>query len=154
MTETNADALAGGQPTQSVSFVREYDCVELYLPKRLAYLSALYAYLHKRLRERHDEQPRALAFGGFSIYEVDGAWADPIGEQPASVSPTDEPSIDERTLVIRVLAPHNEEHDSESFRRQLNELAKDIAELAPGEKEILISYHRQHAFTYSLDRQK
>jgi hypothetical protein len=154
MTEPKADALVGGQATHGPSFVGEYDCVELYLPKRLAYLSALYAYLHKRLRERPDEQARALAFGGFSIYEVDGAWADPTAEQSASASPTDEPSIDERTLVIRVLAPHNEEHDSESFKRKLNELAKDIAELAPGEKEILISYHRQHAFTYSLDRHK
>jgi hypothetical protein len=144
MTETQA--------THSLSFVREYDCVELYLPKRLAYLSALYAYLHKRLRERPGEQTRALAFGGFSIYEVDGAWAEPSAEQSVSASPTDEPPIDERTLVIRVLAPHNEEHDPESFRQKLNELAKDIAELAPGEKEILISYHRQHAFTYSLDR--
>jgi hypothetical protein len=104
MTEPKADAPAGGQATHSLSSVREYDCVELYLPKRLAYLSALYAYLHKGLRERPDEQTRALAFGGFSIYEVDGARADPTAEQSASTSPTDGPSIDERTLVIRVLA--------------------------------------------------
>jgi hypothetical protein len=149
------DALVGGRAENTLSTVREHDCVELYLPKRLAYLSALYDYLQKRLRERPGDRARGFALDGFSIYEVDGAWLDQLPEVAASSEPAEEPPIaDERTLVIRVLVPHNEGLDAASFRTGLNELAEDIATLAPGEKAILISYHRQHTFNYYPHRDK
>jgi hypothetical protein len=144
-TARPAGVLASGTTESSRSALREYDCVELYLPKRLAYLSGLYAYLHSRLQEPGDQQARAFVLDGFSIYEVDGAWRDQATEAPVS---------DERTLVIRVLVQHNEESDPEAFRRKISELAQDVAALAADEKAIFISYHRQCAFTYFPNRDK
>lgn len=122
---------------------REYDCVELYLPKRLSYLSRLYDYLDSRLKKRKGRRTGTFTLDGFSIYEVDGAWRDDETEQVFVA--------DERTLVIRVLLQRHEPDDADSLQQKIMELARDVAAIAPKEKAIFISHYRQNGFTFLPD---
>src|SRR3954463_16561964 len=68
---------------------KQIDCVEIYLPKSIEFLSELYRFLRERVTNRLSI---LLALDGFSIYEVDGVF---YGEQ----------LWEQRTLVIRLLIP-------------------------------------------------
>lgn len=63
------------------------DVVEVYVPKRLAYLSELYGWLDDELNKRSGES----LFRGFSVYEVSGAFR---GRRK---------TYDEQTLVVRLV---------------------------------------------------
>src|SRR5436190_24036201 len=71
----------------------QFQCVEIYLPKRLKHLSELYDFLRNKVTQRLG----ALVLEGLSIYEVDGVFrgAKQLWE--------------ERTLVIRILLPPSAE---------------------------------------------
>jgi hypothetical protein len=66
---------------------RQFQCVEIYLPKRLKHLSELYDFLRSKVAQRLG----ALVLDGLSIYEVDGVFR---GAQQL---------WEERTLIIRIL---------------------------------------------------
>ena len=50
---------------------RTFECVKIYLPKKLEHLSELYNYLRKKLTRRSEREKRAVPIDGFSMYEVD-----------------------------------------------------------------------------------
>src|SRR5205807_10105884 len=68
---------------------KQIDCVEIYLPKSIEFLSELYRFLRERVTNR---LLSPLPLDGFSIYEVDGVF---YGER----------LWEQRTLVIRLLFP-------------------------------------------------
>lgn len=49
----------------------QFDCVEIYLPKRLKHLSEVYSFLRDRVNSRLTD----VELKGFSIYEVDGVFS-------------------------------------------------------------------------------
>src|SRR5947199_4381312 len=65
---------------------KQVDCVEIYLPKSIEFLSELY----QMLREKTMNRLGGLVLDGFSIYEVDGVFHGEI-------------LWEQRTLVIRIL---------------------------------------------------
>ncbi len=71
---------------QPIGNRKQVDCVEIYLPKSIEFLSELYRFLREKVTNRL-EQP---VLDGFSVYEVDGAFQ---GEQ----------FWEQRTLVIRLM---------------------------------------------------
>jgi hypothetical protein len=112
---------------------RPYDCVEIYLPKKITYLSELYKYLGNRLQ---DAVPAgAMKIEGISVYEVDGAWrGKDLGQGSFS---------DERTLVIRILFERQKER-AKSVEATVAELGHDIAtEIGIEEKELWICHYPQ-----------
>lgn len=110
----------------------QYDCVEIYLPKRLKHLSEIYRFLRERLTSR----PTGVALRGFSIYEVDGAFAG-------------ETLWEERTLVIRVLFPRPAHHPQFAVQAAVNELGREIVQtVAPDEEEVWICYYEQIVTTF------
>lgn len=106
--------------------VKEVQCVEIYLPKKLKYLSGLYEYL----RARTTEQVGEILLDGFSIYEVDGAFR---GESEL---------WEERSLVIRILFPLKGETPQLAVQAKIRALGRQIAEtVATSEEEIWISHY-------------
>jgi hypothetical protein len=79
--------------------------LEVYMPKRIAYLSGVYGYLKQELTAH---SPERAAIQGFSVYSVDGAFK---GKDQ---------TYDEATLVIRIffdaarLKMTNDDLDSEA----------------------------------------
>jgi hypothetical protein len=124
----------GGKATLLQLKSRKYDCLELYLPKKLKHLSSLYEYLGRRLSEGAETEEGAFAIDGFSIYEVDGAWR---GQEVT----------DERTLVVRVLLLQTRKRNDRSLRSKIMQLGQDIATIAPTENEILICHYVQEGFS-------
>lgn len=109
-----------------------YDCVEIYLPKRLKHLSELYRFLRKRLTSR----PTEVALRGFSIYEVDGVFSGEI-------------LWEERTLVIRILLPRSVDDPRFAVQAAVNELGREIVQtVAPDEEEVWICHYEQVVTTF------
>ena len=65
---------------------KQIDCVEIYLPKSIEFLSELYLFLREKVQHRLGQ----IVLDGFSTYEVDGVFQ---GEK----------LWEQRTLVIRLL---------------------------------------------------
>jgi hypothetical protein len=103
------------------------DCVELYLPKSIEFLSGLYNLLHEMLN-----QPlRPLSLDGFSIYEVDGVFR---GQK----------TWEQRTLVIRLLLVRPEGHPAPPLEQTINALGLEVAtKVAAREEEIWICHYPQ-----------
>lgn len=120
--------------------IREVDCIEVYLPKRLKHLAELYALLRARVSERFGD----LVLDGFSIYEVDGVF---YGKERL---------WDERTLVVRILlvrysrAAEVEDVPELSVQRKINDLGREICDkVAANEEEIWIcSFPQQVTIFY------
>jgi hypothetical protein len=108
---------------------KHVDCVEIYLAKRLSYLSGLYNFLNDMLTASKLVQD--LVLDGFSIYEVDGAFR---GK---------EKSTDERSLVIRILFERPAEAPEFAAQAKIKKLGKDIGIIAASEEEIWICHYAQ-----------
>lgn len=110
---------------------RNLECVEIYVPKKLEYLSELYNFLRAKLTDRRDGIPQTLPIDGFSIYEVDGAF---YGEKV----------YQERTFVIRILFTRAPADDAESIRQKIHDLGSDIARCVTlNEEELWICHYQQ-----------
>jgi hypothetical protein len=105
--------------------VIEHDCIEIYLPKSLKYLSELYDFLRMTL----SNPASGIILKGFSIYEVDGAFQ---GDE----------TYEERTLVIRLFLPRagNEEP---TIAGKVKELGSQIISIASQEEQIWICHYPQ-----------
>jgi hypothetical protein len=112
---------------QPASAARQFQCVEIYLPKRLKHLSELYDFLRNKVAQRLG----ALVLDGLSIYEVDGVFrgASQIWE--------------ERTLVIRILLPPSAEQPLVVLQGRINDLGRELCVVAGDEEEIWIGNYPQ-----------
>jgi hypothetical protein len=111
-----------------------FDCVEIYVPKRLKYLSKLYNYLEEKLQSSKlmlTDDPTVAHIDGFSIYEVDGAFR---GEGIQS---------DERTLVIRIFFKPPVEEAKPSVETSVEAQGREVAKIASAEKQVWLSYFPQ-----------
>jgi len=105
----------------------EFECVEIYMPKRLKYQSKLYGFLRAKVHQRLAD----IVFDGFSIYEVDGVFRGEV-------------TWEERTLVIRILFPRSAVAPAASVKARISDLGQEIAEtVAPDEEEIWICHYPQ-----------
>ena len=105
----------------------QYDCVEIYLPKRLKHLSEIYRFLRERVASRLTD----VVLKGFSIYEVDGVFSG-------------EAMWEERTLVIRILFPRPANYPQLTVQAAVNELGRDIVRsVARDEEAVWICYYEQ-----------
>lgn len=91
---------------------RAVEVVEAYVPVRLKYLAELYSWLRAQLAARETD-----LFGGFSIYEVWGAFRGEA-EQP----------YEERTIVLRLVLSLDEPGDAPEGRTK-KELEAKIREI-------------------------
>jgi hypothetical protein len=99
---------------------KQLDCVEIYLPKSIEFLSELYQLLREKVRNRLG-----------SIYEVDGVFR---GEQ----------LWEQRTLVIRLLLLRPGKHPSPAVERTISALGREIATtVAVNEEQIWICRYPQ-----------
>src|SRR5688500_11571146 len=101
---------------------RKFQCVEIYLPKRLKHLSELYDFLRNNVAQRLG----ALVLDGLSIYEVDGVFR---GAQQL---------WEERTLVIRILLPPTVEQPPLVLQGRIHDLGRELCVVAGDEEEIWI----------------
>ncbi len=110
----------------------DLDYIEVYLPKRLAYLPEFYRYL----REKIGKEKRSLFFHGYSVYEVDGAF---LGKRNKI--------WEERSLVIRILFVRPIAIRDSQVRAKIRDLGRQVAmQVAPREEEIWICHH-EHRVT-------
>lgn len=101
-------------------------CVEVYVPKRLDTLSALYNYLRNKLTQRKAGIAQDVPIDGFSLYEVDGAF---YGKE----------IYEERTVVLRILFHQS---PADSIEKRINTLGSEIAAtVAMTEEEIWICHY-------------
>lgn len=108
---------------------RKYiDCVEIYLPKSIEFLSELYQMLRDKTRNRLG----SIVLDGFSIYEVDGVFhGEMLWEQ--------------RTLVIRLLLIRKTETPADLLEGTIFELGREIAnKVAVHEEQIWICHYAQN----------
>lgn len=112
---------------------RRLECVEIYVPKTLNNLSLLFQYLQRKLRDRQ----QAVVIGGFSLYEVDGAY---FGER----------LYEERTLVVRILMTVCSE-DPSRLSQEIAALGREVASaVALEEEELWICHYPQTAMIVRL----
>jgi hypothetical protein len=111
---------------------RQFQCVEIYLPKRLKHLSELYDFLRNKIEQRLG----ALMVDGLSVYEVDGVFrgASQLWE--------------ERTLVIRILLPPTIEQPQIVLEGRIHDLGRELCVVAGDEEEIWISSYPQSVSMY------
>src|SRR5262245_11234048 len=95
---------------QRESGQRPFQCMEIYLPKRLKHLSELYDFLRAKVAQRVG----ALVLDGLSIYEVDGVFKG--GRQV----------WEERTLVIRILLSPSAEQPPMVLQGRINDLGREL----------------------------
>jgi hypothetical protein len=108
-----------------------FECVELYVPKKLEHLSEIFNFLRNKLSDRQQGVRQAVPIDGFSIYEVDGAF---YGERV----------YQERTLVIRILFKRAASEDGKSIRDKIQALGAEIASaVAMSEEEFWICHYPQ-----------
>jgi hypothetical protein len=107
---------------------RQLDCVEIYPPKNLRYLSEVYSFLRDSVRERRG----GVGLEGFSIYEVDGVFRGANNQV-----------WDERTLVIRILLIRPADLPVLSLRWKISDLGTEICRIAAAEEEIWICDYSQ-----------
>ena len=112
---------------------KQIDCVEIYLPKSIGFLSELYQLLREMVTNRFGQ----MVLDGFSIYEVDGVFR---GEQQL---------WDQRTLVIRLLLIRISERPAPLAETTINDLGWEIAtRVAPKEEEIWICHFLQNLLVF------
>jgi hypothetical protein len=108
-----------------------FECVEIYVPKKLEHLSELFNYLRGKLHDRAAGVPQAVPIDGFSLYEVDGAF---LGERVH----------EERTMVIRILLKRDTADDASSIWHKINALGSEVAAtVAITEEELWICHYPQ-----------
>ena len=117
---------------QSPGSDRRFECVEIYVPKKLEHLSELYNYLRKKLADRKAGIEQEVPIDGFSLYEVDGAF------YGAEV-------YQERTVVVRILMSKADGADDEGvMQKKINSLGREVAEtVAIAEEELWIAHYPQ-----------
>jgi hypothetical protein len=109
------------------------DCVEIYLPKSIEFLSELYRFLREKVTQRFGQ----VVLDGFSVYEVDGVFR---GER----------LWEQRTLVIRLLLVRPAGKTAGSVAWVIGDLGREIATtIAVSEEVIWICQYEQvlHMFT-------
>ena len=111
---------------------RRLDCVEIYLPKRLGFLSKLYRFLRNAVRYRTGP----ISLDGLSIFEADGVFrGDRLWE--------------ERTLVIRILFVRPRDAPEGILEDRIKELGREIAhKVAVSEEQIWICYFPQSVLIF------
>jgi hypothetical protein len=103
------------------------DCIEIYLPKSIEFLSELYQFLRDVVTNRFGR----VILDGFSIYEVDGVFR---GER----------LWEQRTLVIRLLFPRRFGMTATEADLIVESLGGAIAtRVAAREEEIWICHYPQ-----------
>src|SRR5690349_18628705 len=97
---------------------RQFECVEIYLPKRLKHLSELYGFLRSKIEQRVG----AIVIDGLSVYEVDGVFrgAKQLWE--------------ERTLVIRIMLPPSVEQPKRVLEGRIHDLGRELCVVAGDEE--------------------
>jgi hypothetical protein len=107
---------------------KQIDCVEIYLPKSIAFLSELY----QMLREKTTNRLGSIVLDGFSIYEADGVfYGEVLWEQ--------------RTLVIRILFIRKAGTPTDLLEGTILELGREIAtKVAVREEQIWICHYAQN----------
>jgi hypothetical protein len=106
---------------------KEIDCVEIYLPKSIEFLSQLFQFLREKVTNRLG----LIVLDGFSIYEVDGVFQ---GER----------LWEQRTLVIRLLFVRPVGRPTQLVDERISILGGEIAtRVAPTEEEIWICHYPQ-----------
>jgi len=106
---------------------RQIDCVEVYLPKSLEFLSELY----RLLREMVANRLGAVVLDGFSVYEVDGVFQ---GER----------LWEQRTLVIRLMFVQPQGPSAPGVEARVTALGRELASKVAGkEEEIWICHYPQ-----------
>jgi hypothetical protein len=111
---------------------KQIDCVEIYLPKSIEFLSELYRLLHEMVSNRFSP----LALNGFSIYEVDGVFrGETLWEQ--------------RTLVIRLMFIRSAGQSPQLLRARISLLGREIANVAGKEEEIWICDYPQNLTVFT-----
>jgi hypothetical protein len=111
------------------------DILEMYVPKRSAYLSRLYEFLGDAIKPMAEAvfSPPNVRLRGFSVYEVDGAYAG------------NERTHEERVLVVRLVFPKSQTAEHPSVRSLANELVRITARQ---EEEIwIIKYGSSRVFS-------
>jgi hypothetical protein len=109
-----------------------FECVEIYVPKKLENMSKLYAFLQQKLSERERRLPQDIPVEGFSLYEVDGAF---YGHE----------IYQERTLVVRILFKRNETDDLQTVEQKVRVLGADVAAtVAITEDELWVCHYPQN----------
>jgi hypothetical protein len=107
---------------------KQIDCVEIYLPKSIDFLSELY----DMLREKTKNRLSLVTLDGFSIYEVDGVF---YGEK----------LWEQRTLVIRILLLRKAGTPADLLERIIQDLGGEIAaNVAVSEEQIWICHYPQN----------
>jgi hypothetical protein len=107
---------------------KHIDCVEIYLPKSIAFLSELY----QMLRDKTMSRLGGIVLDGFSIYEADGVFhGEVLWEQ--------------RTLVIRILFIRKAATPDYLLDETIIELGQEIAtKVAVSEEQIWICHYPQN----------
>jgi hypothetical protein len=106
---------------------KQIDCVEIYLPKSIEFLSELYQFLREKVTNRLNQ----VVLDGFSIYEVDGVFQ---GEH----------LWEQRTLVIRLLFIRPAGSPASVVSGRITDLGRAIAtRVATREEEIWICQYPQ-----------
>ena len=107
---------------------KQIDCVEIYLPKSIEFLSELYQMLRDKVKNRLG----SLVLDGFSIYEVDGVfYGETLWEQ--------------RTLVIRILFIREARTPAHLLDTTIIEMGREIAaKVAAKEEQIWICHYAQN----------
>lgn len=107
---------------------KQIDCVEVYVPKTIEFLSELY----QMLRDKTMNRLGSLVLDGFSIYEVDGVF---YGEK----------LWEQRTLVIRILLIRNAGTPAGLLETLIFKLGPEIAtKVAIREEQIWICHYAQN----------
>jgi hypothetical protein len=107
---------------------KQVDCVEIYLPKSIEFLSELY----RMLRDKTVNRLGSVVLDGFSIYEVDGVFhGEVLWEQ--------------RTLVIRILFIRKASTPPDLLEATILGLGREIAmQVAVREEQIWICHYAQN----------
>lgn len=107
---------------------KRIDCVEIYLPKSILFLSELYRLLREKVTNRLGD----VVLDGFSVYEVDGVFrGDRLWEQ--------------RTLVIRLLFIRAADNPALLVDARISDLGREIAaRVAFEEEQIWICQYPQN----------
>src|SRR5438046_9787612 len=89
---------------------KQVDCIEIYLPKSIDFLSELY----QMLRDKTKNRLGSIVLDGFSIYEADGVfYGEALWEQ--------------RTLIIRILFIRKAETPANLLETTIFQLGQEIA---------------------------
>ena len=111
---------------------KQVDCVEIYLPKSIEFLSELYRFLREKVTNRLGK----VVLDGFSIYEVDGVF---LGEQ----------LWEQRTLVIRLMFVRLVKAPADGLQGRIADLGRELAmKIAVKEEEIWICHYPQTLFVF------